>query len=70
MRRGALIAQNVRFLLLAVTACLGWPEGFLWVTVGPLNLALVWVLWSHERSAAQLGRLATPASELLPANVL
>ena len=70
VRRGALIAQNVRFLLLAVTACLGWPEGFLWVTVGPLNLALVWVLWSHERSAAQLGRLATPASELLPANVL
>jgi hypothetical protein len=70
VRRGALIAQNVRFLLLALTACLGWPAGFLWLTLGPLNLALVWVLWSHERTAARLGRLAAPSTELLPANSL
>ena len=70
VRRGALIAQNVRFLLLAVTACLGWPAGFLWLTLGPLNLALVWVLWSHERTAARLGHLAAPAVELIPASSL
>ena len=70
VRHGALIAQNVRFLLLAVTACLGWPAGFLWLTLGPLNLALIWVLWSHERIATRLGRLAEPASELLPVNSL
>jgi hypothetical protein len=70
VRHGALIAQNVRFLLLAVTACLGWPAGFLWLTLGPLNLALIWVLWSHERIATRLGRLAEPSSELLPVNSL
>lgn len=70
VRRGALIAQNVRFLLLAVTACVGWPAGFLWLTLGPLNLALAWVLWSHERTAARLGRLATPIADLMPAGGL
>ncbi len=70
VRHGALIAQNVRFLLLAVTACVGWPAGFLWLTLGPLNLALIWVLWTHERAAAQLGRLAAPSAGLLPVNGL
>lgn len=65
VRRGALIAQNVRFLLLGLTACLGWPAGFLWITVGPLNLVLVWVLWSHERTAARLGARAEPSNALL-----
>jgi len=69
VRRGALIAQNVRFLLLGLTACLGWPAGFLWLTLGPLNLALLWVLWSHERTAGRLGSLAAHPGELLPANV-
>ncbi len=68
VRCGALIAQNVRFLLLGLTACPGWPAGFLWITLGPLNLALAWVLWSHERTAARLGSLAEPPGELLPVN--
>ena len=54
--RCALIAQNVRFLLLAVTALAGWPAGFFWLTLGPLNLALAWVLISHERTASELAR--------------
>jgi len=66
VRRGALIAQNVRFLLLALTACRGWPAGFLWLTLVPLNLALIWVLWSHERIAARLGSMAAPSRDLLP----
>jgi len=63
----ALIAQNVRFLLLAVTACVGWPAGFFWLTLGPLNLALVWVLWSHERGAARLARMPAPSARLVVA---
>ncbi len=65
--RCALIAQNVRFLLLAVTACVGWPQGFLWLTLGPLNLALVWVLWSHERTAVGLLRAPAREPDLVPA---
>jgi hypothetical protein len=65
--RSALIAQNIRFLLLAVTACVGWPAGFFWLTLGPLNLALVWVLWSHERGAVRLARAPQPAAGLVVA---
>jgi hypothetical protein len=61
-----LIAQNIRFLLLAVTALAGWPQGFFWLTVGPLNLALAWILISHERTAAKLARGPTAVSELAP----
>jgi hypothetical protein len=67
VRRCAFIGQNVRFLLLAVTACVGWPAGFFWLTVGPLNLVLVALLVSHERHAAALNRLP-PAPELAGAH--
>ena len=70
VRRCALIAQNVRFLLLAVTALPGWPAGFLWLTVGPLNLALAWVLIGHERTAARLARSGRTAPELVVAESL
>jgi phosphatidylglycerophosphate synthase len=63
----ALIAQNVRFLLLAVTALPGWPEGFFWLTIGPLNLALAGILVSHERVAARLARAQPAAPTLTPA---
>ncbi len=57
--RCALIAQNVRFLLLALTACVGWPEGFFWLTLIPVNAALIWILVSHEHNAGRL--LRSPA---------
>jgi len=50
----ALIAQNVRFVLLAFTVVPGHPAAYLWVTVGPLNLVLLWLWWVHERNARQL----------------
>lgn len=62
--RSALIAQNVRFLVLGLTVCLGWTPGFFWVTVGPLNLALVWVLVLHERVAGGLLAAGTPPARL------
>jgi hypothetical protein len=65
--RCALIGQNIRFLLLAVTACVGWPAGFFWLTLGPLNLALASVLWSHERRATRLARLPAAAAKLVVA---
>ena len=50
----ALIAQNVRFVLLALTVVPGYPAAFLWATIGPLNLVLLWLWWVHERNARRL----------------
>jgi phosphatidylglycerophosphate synthase len=50
----ALVAQNVRFLLLAVSVVPGWPAGFFILTIMPLNLALVFIRWTHERNARLL----------------
>jgi phosphatidylglycerophosphate synthase len=52
---GAWIGQNIRWALLAGTACLGWPAGFFWVTVGPLNAVLAGLVIAHERHALRLG---------------
>lgn len=44
----ALIAQNIRWLLLALTTVPHWPSAYCWIVVGPLNaLALVLIL-AHE----------------------
>ena len=50
----ALVAQNIRFLLLAITVVPGWPSGFLWLTIGPLNLVAFGLVNLHERNAARL----------------
>jgi len=55
IRWTALFGQNVRFLLLGLTALPGWPAGMFWLTVGPLTLAAIIVLVAHERNAALLG---------------
>jgi phosphatidylglycerophosphate synthase len=52
--RSAWIGQNIRFALLAVTVPFGWPAAYLWITVGPLNAILLWLLSTHERHAAAL----------------
>ena len=57
----AWFAQNIRFGLLAVTALPGWPAGFFWLTIGPLNLIATIVLRRHERVAAELAA-AEPGS--------
>lgn len=67
LRGTALLGQNIRFLLLALTALPGWPEGFFWVTAGPLNLALLCLLLTHERTATRLAGGVTAAGELAPA---
>lgn len=48
----AWIGQNIRFPLLMFTACIGWPAGFLWIAVGPLNVVLAALVLVHERNAA------------------
>ncbi|HEU4589206.1 MAG TPA: CDP-alcohol phosphatidyltransferase family protein [Gemmatimonadales bacterium] len=58
--RCALIGQNLRFVLLAVTAVPGWPAGFFWITVGPLNLILLGLVMAQERQARALLRAAAP----------
>jgi predicted dehydrogenase len=52
--RCAWIGQNIRFAMLALTAVAGWPAGFLWLTIGPLNLVLVGLIVAHERNARRL----------------
>jgi CDP-alcohol phosphatidyltransferase len=51
---GALIAQNVRFALLAVTAVPGWPAAYFWVAIGPLNLVLLMLIVRQERGVRLL----------------
>ncbi len=45
----AWIAQNIRFLLLALTVVPGWPAVYCWIVVGPLNAVLVFLILAHER---------------------
>lgn len=49
VRGCAWIAQNIRFLLLAVTVVPGYPAAYCWIVVGPLNLILVALILAHER---------------------
>ena len=56
VRACALIGQNIRFLLLALTVVPGWPEGFLWITLIPLNLVLLVLLRRHESRVTELAR--------------
>jgi len=63
----ALIAQNIRFVLLAVSALPGWPQGFFWLTVGPLNLALLGILLVHERNAGRIAGGAVEDADLVHA---
>lgn len=56
----AWIGQNIRFLLLAVTAVWGWPAGFFWLTILPLNAILVSLVLTQERRAAALLRREIP----------
>ncbi len=58
----AWIGQNMRFLLLALTVVPGWPTGFFWLTVGPLNLILLVLVLGQERAAREMLRVvAAPA---------
>ena len=60
--RCAWIGQNMRFALLALTVVPGWPAGFFWLTVGPLNLVLLGLVHGQERAArAMLHVVAEPA---------
>ncbi len=54
----ALIAQNIRFLLLALTAVPHWPAAYCWIVVVPLNLVLVVLILAHEREPKFHAQLA------------
>jgi phosphatidylglycerophosphate synthase len=45
----AWIAQNIRFLLLALTVVPGSPAAYCWIVIGPLNAVLVFLVLAHER---------------------
>jgi phosphatidylglycerophosphate synthase len=49
VRGCAWIAQNIRFLLLALTAVPHWPAAYCWIVVGPLNVLLLALILAHER---------------------
>jgi phosphatidylglycerophosphate synthase len=48
------IAQNIRFVLMAVTIVPGWPEAFLWITAVPMTIYLAGLISVHERRARTL----------------
>ena len=54
----ALIAQNIRFVLLALTAVPHWPAAYCWIVVGPLNVVLVFLILAHEREPKFHAQLA------------
>ncbi len=54
----ALIAQNIRWLLLALTAVPHWPSAYCWIVVGPLNAVLVFLILVHEREPKYHAQLA------------
>jgi len=58
VRSCAWIAQNIRFLLLALTAVPHWPAAYCWIVVGPLNLVLVILILAHEREPRLHAQLA------------
>ena len=58
VRDCAWIAQNIRFLLLALTVVPGWPTVYCWIVVGPLNLVLVGLILAHEREPKFHAQLA------------
>ncbi len=58
----AWIGQNMRFLLLSVTAVMGWPTGFFWLTVGPLNLVLLTIVAVQELRVRAMLRAAVAAT--------
>jgi len=59
----AWIGQNMRFLLLAVTAIPGWPAGFFWLTLVPCNLVLLGLVVEQERAARALLHGVTAPAE-------
>ena len=58
VRDCAWIAQNIRFLLLALTAVPHWPAAYCWIVVGPLNLVLIVLILAHEREPKFHAQLA------------
>jgi len=58
VRGCALIAQNIRFVLLALTAVPHWPAAYCWIVVGPLNAVLVFLILAHEREPKFHAQLA------------
>jgi len=59
----AWLGQNIRFIVLGVTAVAGWPAGLLWVTILPMNAILIALIVAQERRAGALLRagLLTPS---------
>ncbi len=64
--RTAWIGQNIRFAMLGVTAVVGWPAGFLWLTIGPLNLVLLALVLTHERNAGRVFGMPGPGPAAKP----
>jgi len=63
------LGQNVRFIVLGVTAVAGWPAGLMWITVLPMNLIVVALVGEQERRAGAILRgepLAAPPSPPTP----
>jgi hypothetical protein len=61
LRRCAWLGQNIRFIILGITAVAGWAAGLLWVSVVPMNVILLWLVAHQERAAGTLAATAVPS---------
>lgn len=59
----AVIAQNIRFPIM-LAAVFGWPAGIGWITIVPLNVALVAIILRHEHNARVIAVSPEPAGAL------
>ncbi|HEY4321177.1 MAG TPA: CDP-alcohol phosphatidyltransferase family protein [Gemmatimonadales bacterium] len=50
----AWVAQNIRFLLLALLVVPGYVNTYLWVTIGPMTVIALALVTLHERRAAAM----------------
>jgi len=67
LRLCAWLGQNIRFIILGVTAVAGWPAGLFWVSALPMNALLLLLVAQQERAAAAMATTAlTPVPSTHP----
>jgi hypothetical protein len=62
------LGQNIRFIVLGITAVAGWPAGLLWITVVPMNIIMAVIVGEQERRAGAILRGDLVAAPPVPPN--
>lgn len=60
------LGQNIRFIVLGITAVAGWPAGLLWITAVPMNIIMTVIIGEQERRAGAILRGEMVAAPPVP----